>query len=442
MLTHEQIDQRRQERDRILLEIRTLKRRAWVIGQEILTGRVYVERGAGQLSLLDTAQARTIPLFHDEAPSPAVQEPAVALWRQSKRPGILPGLTPAGVKKALALLAAAPGGSLPKEEICARLGVPADVYMPSEVYYQSGNWVLKNAPKKLGRPRKQVPKTIPTPEEAIRAYLESCAALDKPGATLEQIGDFLAWASDTAEARGDLQRALHKAGAVEREGRYVLASAASAAGPAVSLRTRLLKRLDGSTYRGAAVLALLEGAPVAEVAAHLEQFEREGLLSARGPGANGKGFVLKEHERRKATLRPRVRINWHRGIEALDRFVAKRTRFTAAELIAELECSPREAEEAIRALRNTTAIMPSGEGWEVIEGFEVTGQVTQALIHWFSWLVIEAPQPLTPEQWAPLVELDRHLVVTLAHLSIKAKKIKTTPAGALVAVPEKKGKKK
>jgi len=83
-LTHKQIDQRRQERDRILDEIRTLKRRAWILGQEILTGRVYVERGAGQLSLLDTAQARTAPLFPDESPAPA---PAGALVPAPEKKG-------------------------------------------------------------------------------------------------------------------------------------------------------------------------------------------------------------------------------------------------------------------------------------------------------------------------------------------------------------------
>lgn len=72
-----------------------------------------------------------------------------ALWRHSRRPGILlPSVTSAGRRKVIALLEDAPGHRLPKSEIVEKLGLHKDTSMPSGLYYQNGDWALKEAPAK------------------------------------------------------------------------------------------------------------------------------------------------------------------------------------------------------------------------------------------------------------------------------------------------------
>lgn len=100
-----------------------------------------------------------------------------ALWKPGHKPGILPGLTPAGTRRVLELLKAAPGGRMAKADICKRLSLPDDTCMPTGVCYQSGDWVLKEAPAKVkkaakkAKPKKPATTAARTLTDDIEAVL-------------------------------------------------------------------------------------------------------------------------------------------------------------------------------------------------------------------------------------------------------------------------------
>jgi len=446
-LSHKQIDQRRAERDALLLQIRTIKRRIWILGQEILTGVVYVERNAVQLSLLETAQARTGSLFPDESPAPQLQEAPKAQAPKvetPKRRGRTPKAKPAPAAPKAPTPAPAPPA--PKKRGRPRKNpTPAEA---AEEVIEKTPLTVKSQPQ--GEPRVK-PKAIPTIPQAIALHLWNLGATytdpEKKGATLAEIADHLKLASETTAERADVARFLHESGAIQYRYRWYHSQhlPSDAPPPSPSLRARLLARLDqAKTYKGPRVLATLLGAPIADVRAQLEQLDREGLLSERGPGSNGQGYLLKDRERRKL---PTVRLNWPRAMERIDRFVSKRTRFTTAELRAELDCTDKEAEQAIRVLKESTAIMQSADGWEVMEGLEVAGQVRAAIRVWFVGLVVdraasEEGAAFPPKQWAKMLELDKWLVVQIASEAIKAKALHEGMLGALIAGPGKKRGKK
>lgn len=192
-LTPEQIDARRLEYAQIEEQIRVLGRRKSILKGEILSGYAAPAKGAApeQLSL-DTATTTTTasapskaPVQGKEAAKPATATtPATdrdvkpgkpldaTLFKPSKHPEhLLPTLTGKGKRAVLDLLKSAPGGRMPLREITARLGLPDALPLPSECYYQSGDWVLKETPKasKKLAPSKPAPKAKPAAKKPARA---------------------------------------------------------------------------------------------------------------------------------------------------------------------------------------------------------------------------------------------------------------------------------
>lgn len=173
-LTPEQIDARRLEYAQVEEQIRVLGRRKSILKSEILLGYALPAKGVApeQLSL-DTSTATTTAKAPSEAPAQGKEAAKTAtatttateldksLFLPSRSPGLLlPTLTSKGKRAVLALLKSAPGGRLSEEEIRERLRLPG-VPMPSECYYQSGDWVLKETPKasKKLAPSKPASKT-------------------------------------------------------------------------------------------------------------------------------------------------------------------------------------------------------------------------------------------------------------------------------------------
>lgn len=173
-LTPEQIDARRVEYAQIEEQIRVLGRRKSILKGEILSGYAAPAKGvpAEQLSL-DTSTATD----RDGKPLDTT------LFKPSKHPEhLLPTLTSKGKRAVLALLKSAPGGRMPLREITARLGLPDALPLPSECYYQSGDWVLKETPKVPKKAAaKPAPKTTkPAAKKPARAPKKATKAAPLP----------------------------------------------------------------------------------------------------------------------------------------------------------------------------------------------------------------------------------------------------------------------
>lgn len=168
-LTHAQIDQRRTELATVEEQLRALSRRRTHLRREILTGYALPSPVEGkQLSLPAVEEAVPEPVVIKPAAPPAPAEDFdTTLFRPSKRPGyLLPTLTSKGKGRVLALLREAPVGRMPVEEIRRRLRLPI-VPLPSGCSYQSGDWVLKEIPKKSAA--KVAPSKTKAPPKKLRA---------------------------------------------------------------------------------------------------------------------------------------------------------------------------------------------------------------------------------------------------------------------------------
>lgn len=180
-LTPEQIADRRVELVQVEEQIRTLGRRKSVLRAEILSGYATPAKGVApeQLSL-DTATATTPATDRDAKPGKTLDK---SLFLPSRSPGLLlPTLTSKGKRAVLDLLKSAPGGRMPLREITARLGLPDALPFPSECYYQSGDWVLKETPKVPKKAAaKPAPKTTkPAAKKPARAPKKATKAAPLP----------------------------------------------------------------------------------------------------------------------------------------------------------------------------------------------------------------------------------------------------------------------
>lgn len=92
------------------------------------------------------------------------------LWKPG-RPGFVPTLTPAGTRRVIELIAAAPGQRMLADEVCAALDLPKDCHHPNGCYGGTW-WGLSSRPAKSAKPAakkatKARPSTAPTPTKPV-----------------------------------------------------------------------------------------------------------------------------------------------------------------------------------------------------------------------------------------------------------------------------------
>jgi len=91
---------------------------------------------------------------------PAPKKGEKALWKPGYKAGILPSLTAEGNRRALEMIAAAPGQKMLTSEVRAALDLPEDCCTPNGCYYQGsqagGDWwgISSSGAETLAKPRK------------------------------------------------------------------------------------------------------------------------------------------------------------------------------------------------------------------------------------------------------------------------------------------------
>lgn len=129
--------------------------------EKLVTGWNTSHKAGRAFELVTKAESRP---SKGKAPAPKAAKPA--FFNPSKKPGyLIPTLTSAGARAVVSLLREAPNRRMPKEEITRLLNVPEPCAMPSQCYYQSGDWVLKeeHCPSKPAPPAPPAPPPCPPP---------------------------------------------------------------------------------------------------------------------------------------------------------------------------------------------------------------------------------------------------------------------------------------
>lgn len=431
-LTSEQLSERRAELAQVEEQIRSLGRRRSVLRSEILSGYAAPAKGvpAEQLTL-DTATTTTTATPTPEAPvqPPEASEPAAetdsakldsTLFRPSKHPEhLLPTLTSKGKRAVLRMLQEAPGGRLPEEEIQSRLGLP-NVPMPSECFYQSGDWALKEAPKKAQPPRtktaKKPSKKPAKPSKPAPKAAKTKATKPKPVAT--------------AEASRE---------AYEAKGRALGASL---------LRDRVLRALEEATRRRSArVLATLLGEPEEAVEEVLRYLEWERVLTGKSTsGKAGRAYELRSRwEARRAPKKAAKKLRaprptktireakpkmldgydtktWAEGLHSVAGLINANGTTRGAWLLLHANPNTNVAAEVLDLLGQAGLVVP-GETIKIgaVLQADLDAQpsarlsylLTRRVGEWVCELVASSPKPPTVDALAKLTGLHRGLFCAL-----------------------------